>query len=156
MNGFELRSALPSLWPTGVVGFLRKSEFDMRQVPEPIRTDPGPAGTRPNGDAVMNAVDFTPCVRHVIQRELSFHSAERQEARLLALLKPGTHVQIALCGVERIDAAGMQLLILVQREGMLRGCQVSIVGDSPAVADAIEFCNQAARLGDLPARPRHG
>ena len=156
MDGFELRLPPPNLCPTEAVGFLRKSEFGMRQIPDPVRTDSGPSGTRPDRGAVMNAVDSIPWVRHVIQGELSFHSAERQEARLLALLKPGTHLEIAFCGVERIDAAGVQLLILVQREATLRGCRVSLVGDSPAAADAIEFCNQAAQLGALPSRLRHG
>ncbi len=102
----------------------------------------------------MNAADTAQVAHHAIIGDLSIHSVQREESRLLGLLRAGGHVEVDLGGMASIDAAGIQLLLLVQREAGARGCRVVFTGESPVASGVIDFCRQAARLGDLPASRR--
>ncbi|MCB1889721.1 MAG: STAS domain-containing protein [Rhodocyclaceae bacterium] len=108
----------------------------------------------PGGDDDMNGPLNLSAARHEIVGELSMHSVQREENRLLALLQPGCCVEVDLHGLTTIDAAGIQLLLLIQREASVRGGRVIFVGDSPAARGVIDFCKQAEGLGDLPPNPR--
>ena len=67
----------------------------------------------------------------------------------------GERIELDLSGVERMDSAGCQLLMLAKREASAGGKTLSIVAHSPAVQSLIEFYNLAAWFGDplvVPAR----
>lgn len=95
--------------------------------------------------------------RHVPSADLTIYQAAEHKPRLLELIRDGGEVELDLCSVQAIDAAGLQLLILLKREAAARGVALRFVGHSEPVRAAIEFCNLAATLGDpllIPAGAR--
>ena len=86
--------------------------------------------------------------RHVRDADLTIYHAAEQMPALLALVAKGGRVEVDLRGVQAIDAAGLQLLILVKREAAGRDTTLRFVGHSEPVREAIELCQLAAALGD--------
>lgn len=80
--------------------------------------------------------------------DLSIYSVLEKQRELLRLLDDASPLELDLAEVRRIDAAGLQLLILLKREAVARGCQLRLVGCSEPVREAIEFCNLVAGLGE--------
>lgn len=82
-----------------------------------------------------------------------YHVAAHKEA-IVAALAAAERLELDLSAVPDIDTAGLQLLILLKREARAQAKTVVITGHSPAVREAIDFCNLAAQFGDpmvLPA-----
>ncbi|RTL32471.1 MAG: anti-sigma factor antagonist, partial [Rhodocyclaceae bacterium] len=67
---------------------------------------------------------------------------------LIELLGEAERIELDLSGVERMDSAGCQLLMLVKREASAACKTLAIVAHSPAVQSLIEFYNLAAWFGD--------
>lgn len=71
--------------------------------------------------------------------ELTIYAAAEAKARLLAPLAECRDVAIDLAGVCEIDSAGLQLLILAQREARAAGRSLRLADPSPAVAELIRL-----------------
>lgn len=84
----------------------------------------------------------------VIDGPLSIYNAAEHMGRLINALAAATALDVDLSGVEDIDTAGLQLLLLLKREGQRTGKAVRIVGHSPAVRSVIDFCGLASHFGD--------
>jgi anti-sigma B factor antagonist len=47
-----------------------------------------------------------------------------------------------------MDTAGLQLLLLLKREGLQQGKPLTIVGHSPSVQGIFDFCHLVGHFGD--------
>ena len=88
--------------------------------------------------------------RHALalQDDLTIYHAAEIKTRLVDALSTCDELELDLLQVGEIDTAGLQLLILLKREGQRAGKRVAIVAHSQAVRSVIDFCNLAADLGD--------
>ncbi len=87
-------------------------------------------------------------IRRAFTEEFTIYRVAELKPALLAALGEGERLELDLSGVERIDSAGCQLLILAKREASATGKTLAIVAHSPAVQSLIEFYNLAAWFGD--------
>jgi anti-anti-sigma factor len=87
-------------------------------------------------------------IRRAFTEEFTIYRVAELKPALLAALGEGERLELDLSGVERIDSAGCQLLILAKREASAAGKTLAIVAHSPAVQSLIEFYNLAAWFGD--------
>ena len=87
-------------------------------------------------------------IRRAFTEEFTIYRVAELKPALLAALGEGERLELDLSGVERIDSAGCQLLILAKREASVAGKTLAIVAHSPAVQSLIEFYNLAAWFGD--------
>jgi len=83
-----------------------------------------------------------------LAEDLTIYHALEQKNLLLDALSSADDHELDLLKVDEIDAAGLQLLILLKNEAQRSGKRVAIVAHSQAVRAVIDFCNLAAELGD--------
>lgn len=76
-----------------------------------------------------------------IEGELTIYTAADTKARLLPLLAQCSTLEIDLSQVSELDSAGVQLLLLAQRECEKRNGRLHLHGHSAAVSEALEMCN---------------
>ena len=88
--------------------------------------------------------------RLVLNDDLTIYHALEQKHRLLDALAGTDDLELDLLRVAEIDTAGLQLLLLLQREARRAGKRVAIAAASPPVRALIGFCNLAAELGEPP------
>lgn len=94
--------------------------------------------------------DFEPTIL-AIGEAMTIYQAQAQKEQLLDALAAAQHVQLDLSEVPEIDSAGLQLLLLVNREALRQNRQMTIVRLSPCVRHVIDFCNLTGLVGDPPA-----
>ncbi len=68
-----------------------------------------------------------------------FQAAERKPELLHALSLPQTEVVLDLAGVDELDTAGIQLLLLLRRELVNAGRRLEISACSPAVLAVLDL-----------------
>ena len=76
--------------------------------------------------------------------DLSIYHALEQKTTLLEALATTDALDLDLSQVAEIDSAGLQLLMLIDREAQRSGKAVTLVAHSAAVGSAIALCNLAA------------
>ncbi|HSC80289.1 MAG TPA: STAS domain-containing protein [Chitinolyticbacter sp.] len=78
-----------------------------------------------------------------------FHAASLKDA-LIAALGEGSDspLTIDLSGVDELDTAGVQLLLLAKREAARHRRALAYSGHSPAVISVLELLDLAGTLGD--------
>ena len=86
--------------------------------------------------------------RLTLAENLTIYHALEQKTHLLEALAATEDLELDLLQVGEIDPAGLQLLLLLKKEGLRTHKRVSIVAHSQAVRAVIDFCNLAAELGD--------
>jgi len=84
----------------------------------------------------------------VLEGELTIFTATEMKPALLAMLYADNDVEINLANIMDIDAAGLQLLILLKREAARIGKSLRYVMHSNAVLDLIELANLTSSFGD--------
>lgn len=90
-----------------------------------------------------------------ITEDLTIYHALKQKQALLDALSTTSELELNLSQVDKMDTAGLQLLVLLKKEAQRAGKQVRIVAHSEAVSSVIDFCNMAAEFGDplvIPAQ----
>lgn len=90
-----------------------------------------------------------------ITEDLTIYHALKQKHALLDALSTTSELELNLSQVDKMDTAGLQLLVLLKKEAQRAGKQVRIVAHSEAVSSVIDFCNMAAEFGDplvIPAQ----
>lgn len=87
-------------------------------------------------------------IRQAFAEDFTIYRVAELKLSLLGLLAEAERIELDLSGVERMDSAGCQLLMLVKREASAAGKTLAIVAHSPAVQSLIEFYNLAAWFGD--------
>ena len=93
--------------------------------------------------------------RVVIDDEMTIYTAAKQKDELLAHLEADTELTLDLSAVTEIDSAGLQVLLLLERESLCRGHRLNLVNPSPAVLEVVELLH-LGRLIDAPADPSEG
>ncbi|MCM8613528.1 STAS domain-containing protein [Accumulibacter sp.] len=87
--------------------------------------------------------------------DMTIYQAQAQKEQLLAALAATPHLELELSGVGEMDTAGLQLLLLLKRESVQQGRQVTISGHSPRVQQILDFCDLVGVFGDpmvIPAK----
>ncbi|HMW56031.1 MULTISPECIES: STAS domain-containing protein [Candidatus Accumulibacter] len=90
----------------------------------------------------------TSAARLALLEEMTIYQAQAQKAQLLAALAATEALDLDLAAVPEIDTAGLQLLLLLKREALQQGKQLTIVGHSPNVQRVLDFCHLASVFGD--------
>lgn len=96
-----------------------------------------------------------PVAHLTISDNMTIYNAQSQKERLLDALEGAQHLDLDLSGVADMDSAGLQLLMLVKREAVQQGKNVSISGHSPIVHQVLDFYNLVSVFGDpvvIPAQ----
>lgn len=95
------------------------------------------------------------CPLLAITEDLTIYHALEQKQALLDALSTTSELELNLSQVDKMDTAGLQLLVLLKKEAQRAGKQVRIVAHSEAVSSIIDFCNMAAEFGDPLVIPAH-
>lgn len=90
----------------------------------------------------------TPREAMPIEGEMTIYRAAELKPLLLKPLNGNSQIAVDLSGVTEIDSAGIQLLMLMKKTALERGCALSFTGHSPAVIEAFELLNLAGFFGD--------
>jgi anti-sigma B factor antagonist len=72
-----------------------------------------------------------------IEGELTIHHAAEHKQRLISALVGEAGLRLDLSAVSELDAAGLQVLLLVQREADRLSLVVELADPSPAVAEVL-------------------
>jgi len=80
--------------------------------------------------------------------ELCVFYAAELKPRLLAIATTAGEQEINLAQVSEVDTAGIQLLLLAQREAASAGGRLRYVNHSAPVLEILMLLNLAAELGD--------
>jgi anti-sigma B factor antagonist len=78
----------------------------------------------------------------------TIYSAPAAKATLMLALAKTHDLEIDLSGVDELDTAGVQLLILVKREAVKAGKQMRLAQHSSASIDVLDRYNLASYFGD--------
>ncbi|HET6149388.1 MAG TPA: STAS domain-containing protein [Polyangia bacterium] len=90
----------------------------------------------------MSAAENTPAPQVLsIVGEMTIYRAIELKQTLLAPLAQAGSIYVDLSGVTEIDAAGVQLLMLVRQLADTRQKELRLVACSPAVLDVLELLN---------------
>lgn len=87
-----------------------------------------------------------------VQGEMTIPWALQCKTDLLAQLQQRP-VSLSLAGVYEIDSAGLQVLVLLQREAAQQGVPLTISAVSSAVDEFLRFCGLGALLADATVMP---
>ncbi len=79
----------------------------------------------------------------------TIYEAVQLREQLLAALQAQRDLQLDLCAVDEIDTAGIQLLVLAQREAQASGRRCEVVAASAVVREAVNLYG----LDTLDPRP---
>ena len=91
--------------------------------------------------------------RLAISGDLTIYNAMEKKEQLMAALDRVDNLEVDLSEVKTVDAAGLQLLMLLKREAAARGADVRLVGDNDSVRAVIDHYNMAATFGDSVRTP---
>lgn len=83
-----------------------------------------------------------------LQGELNIYSAAEMRQELLHNLNRNSQLEVDLAGVSDFDSAGVQILLVLKREALRLGKQLSFVHHSPAVREVLDLLNLVGELGD--------
>jgi len=83
-----------------------------------------------------------------IEGELTIYTALELKDKLLAGLSACDELELDLSGVGEIDAAGLQLLVLVKQEAAAAGKVLRFTGHSPVVVALLDLSGLAGFFGD--------
>jgi anti-sigma B factor antagonist len=83
-----------------------------------------------------------------VESDMTIYTAAELKQEFLPGLAKCKELELDLSGVNEMDSAGLQLLILLKREAKDRGVRLHMVAHGPAVTSVIDTCNMAAFFGD--------
>jgi anti-anti-sigma factor len=86
--------------------------------------------------------------RIAIQGELTIYTALEQKETLLTGLSATEELELDLSGVSEIDAAGLQLLVMIKQQAAALGKVLRFTGHSPVVLDLLDLSGLAGFFGD--------
>ncbi len=91
--------------------------------------------------------------RAILDGELTIYSATDVKDALMGELQRCQEMEIDLSGVEEVDTAGFQVLILAKREAAKALKTLRMVAHSPATLEVLELLDMSAYFGDaLPVK----
>ena len=84
----------------------------------------------------------------IVRGNMTIYEAAADKQVLLDALAKADDVEIDLSAVSEMDTAGLQLLILAERESLKAGKRLSIVGHSESSLDVLDRYNLSSYFGD--------
>jgi len=93
--------------------------------------------------------------RFRLDGDITIYDATILKTELLTALNDGQILEFDLSGVEELDTAGLQLLLMLKAEAQAEGRQVRFVQHSSAVREVLDLCDLAALFGDPIVIGRH-
>jgi len=92
-----------------------------------------------------------------LEGELNIYGAAENKLRILEFLSRAKEAPaLDLSAVTEVDTAGLQLLILAQREAESMGTSLRLLDPSASVLDVLQLCNLTTRFdvsGALECNP---
>lgn len=82
-----------------------------------------------------------------VEGEMTISRALELKEALLPACIDGADLEIDLSGVTEIDASGLQLMMALKLESIVRNMQLSFTGHSAAVQEALELSDLAGFFG---------
>lgn len=79
-----------------------------------------------------------------IDGELTIYTAAELTAQWLPHLGATPRMALDLSQITEMDGAGLQLLLMVQREASRAGTELTLTGQSKAVTETLALCNLVA------------
>jgi anti-sigma B factor antagonist len=111
-------------------------------------TSDNPDGMAPLPERAAAQGDEASLATLRIEGEMTVQRAvELRDALLGALEQQVSAVDVDLSGVNELDTAGVQLLLLAKRTALARSKQLRLVGQSSAVVQVLETFNLVAYFG---------
>ncbi len=86
--------------------------------------------------------------RIAITGELTIYTALELKDQLLAALSVTEALELDLSEVGEIDAAGLQLLVMIKQQAAVSGKALSFTGHSSVVLDLLDLSGLAGFFGD--------
>ncbi len=83
-----------------------------------------------------------------IDGEMTIYSAAEHKTRLLEHLGDSDELELDLAGVDEMDSAGLQILLVLKREVERSGRSLRLRNHSRAVYEVLELLNMQAHFGD--------
>lgn len=80
--------------------------------------------------------------------DLTIYEAAELKTALLTALEEEPTLEIDLSGVDELDTAGLQLLLLLKNEAQAEGRHVRFTQHSHSVREVLDLCDLAAVFGD--------
>jgi anti-sigma B factor antagonist len=93
-------------------------------------------------------------IRLTVEGPMTIYEASENKNELLEALADGGGLEIDLSNVDEIDTAGLQLLVLTQREGRKAGKPVRFVAQSAALFEVLDRYGLGSRFDDPAAPPQ--
>lgn len=101
------------------------------------------------------ATDAAPA-RICVSGSMTIYEAAGQKDELLAALAAAAALDLDLAQVDEADTAGLQLLLLLRREGDRAGKPVRVLRLSPALAEVLDRYGLGTGFADLPPQRADG
>jgi anti-anti-sigma factor len=92
-----------------------------------------------------------------VDGEMTIYSAAEYKLRLLEQFAQCNELELDLSGVEDMDSAGLQILLMLKHEAETTGRQLRLINHSQAVFEILELLNMQGYFGDpvvIPAQWR--
>lgn len=93
----------------------------------------------------------------VLEGPLTIYTAAERKDLLLELFPLAQEVEMDLGGVDEMDTAGLQLLVLIKQESQRHGSSLLLSNPSPAVLDALDMSGLHSFFDEsAPTRQQRG
>jgi anti-sigma B factor antagonist len=86
--------------------------------------------------------------RLAIEGDMTIYRAAELREAILAAQASAPALEIDLAGVDDLDSAGLQLLVMAKRSAAADGRTLRLLGHSRAVLDVFELLDMGAYFGD--------
>ncbi len=83
-----------------------------------------------------------------IEGEMTIFRAQELREAIIPVISGNDEIEIDLSNVTEVDAAGMQLMVSVKLEAILRGKTLRYVGHSKPIMDMIDLSGLGEFFGD--------
>jgi anti-sigma B factor antagonist len=90
--------------------------------------------------------------RIAIEGPMTIYEAVQHKRELLAALAAGSGIEIDLSGVDEMDSAGLQLLVLARREASKAGKTAFLMSPSAATQEVLDRYGLGPDLRRVPPR----
>jgi anti-sigma B factor antagonist len=88
------------------------------------------------------------CVQVAVEGELTIYRANELKQIFLSALDGADTLVIDLSAVTEIDSAGVQLLMMASAAAREAGCELRLIGHSPAVREVFDLLDLASYFND--------
>jgi len=86
--------------------------------------------------------------RLIFEGEMTIFQASELNVSLQQALKDNASLEVDLSGVTELDTAGVQLMLVAQREATTQGQSLRWCGHSPAVQEVLRRLGLESELGE--------